>query len=197
MSDELNAQATDQTSMSDIAGSLATEDASTTTSEQPAPKVDNVTDFTQQFAEKFGALEAKPEQGQETVNKLVGEKNREALDAEIKAASESINDGVGADSEMAELYLETQYRKDPNLQKIWDNRAANPEALAKALAIVKQEWSAKNDTMVDSQVRENQRALQESQRTGGSVQDKSEQDKFNAMSDGEFMKTMRGIARSG
>ncbi|TFH58826.1 MAG: hypothetical protein E4G91_09295 [Candidatus Zixiibacteriota bacterium] len=196
MSDDLNAEATDQTSMADIANTIKIPEREESR-EVEAGSTDNVKDF-QEFAKKVQTLEQKLNETSQTTNRLISESQKEMLEKEIKGAAEKINENLDASKlDMAELYLEAQYRKNPDLQKIWDNRAGNPEALKKALGMLQREWAAQNDSTVDPKVRENQRALQESQRAGGTVQESSLGDKLNQLDDADFMREMRKLARSG
>ena len=198
MIDEQNAsassEATDQTTMADIAGSIKVPETEVSQKEE-AGSTDNVKDF-QDFAKKVQTLEQKLDETSQTTNRLISESQKEATEKEIRGAAEKINENLdGSRLEMAELYLEAQYRKNPDLQKIWDNRANNPEALTKALGMLQKEWSAQNDTTVDPSVRENQRALQESQKSGGTVQQSSLSDQLNGLDDADFMREMRRLSR--
>ncbi|MCP5005386.1 MAG: hypothetical protein GY941_15835 [Planctomycetes bacterium] len=157
------------------------------TTEQTAPQNQNVADFNAHF-----------EQLQETVNAstqkfdaFVEAGNREKVNQEVKDAAGKINETAGGDSDMAELFLEKQYRDNPDLKKIWDNRGENPEALNEALGTLAEEWAAKNKNLIDPQIAENQRALQESQNSGGTVQDEGMDAKLDKMGDGEFLSHMR------
>lgn len=193
MSDEQNAEATEQT-MEQIAGSV-TEPAKEVVETKP----DNVKDF-----QEFVAKQAKTNedlQGQvETISKahdeLVNSQHRETVNKEIKGIAEKINEKVGGDADLAELFLEKQYNSDPSLKKIWDNRKENPEALEKALNIVSQEWAAKNQNLIDPQIAENQRALMASQSPSGRVQQDSQDDKLADLGNAEFLSTMRKMNRN-
>ena len=197
MTDEQNAEATDQT-MEEIAGNIPE------TKDKPVEKLadskpDNVKDF-QEFFDKQSKTNEDLQSKVETISKahdeLVNSQHLETVNKEIKGIAEKINEKVGGDAELAELFLEKQYNSDPNLKKIWDARKENPDALDKALDIVSKEWAAKNQNLIDPQIAENQRALMASQTTGGRVQQESMDDKYAAMPDGEFLSTVRKMNRA-
>jgi len=202
MNDESQASessdAGDQTSMADVAATVQiSEGEAAPSTPEPTGDGSNVKDF-QAYAEQLQAMQKQVQSNTEAVRKVTSESEAKALDTEIKAAAEIINENLDqGKSDMAEIFLEAQYRKNPDLQKVWNNRATNPEALKKALGLLQKEFEALNDTVVDPDVRENQRALRAAQQTGGTVQDTSESDKFNQMSDAQFMREIRTIARSG
>ena len=202
MNDESQASessdAGDQTSMADVAATVQiSEGEAAPSTPEPTGDGSNVKDF-QAYAEQLQAMQEQVQSNTEAVRKVTSESEAKALDTEIKAAAEIINENLDqGKSDMAEIFLEAQYRKNPDLQKVWNNRATNPEALKKALGLLQKEFEALNDTVVDPDVRENQRALRAAQQTGGTVQDTSESDKFNQMSDAQFMREIRTIARSG
>lgn len=158
---------------------------------------DNVEDFKNHYAEKLKSLQAQVDDNTTRTKEFTEAEGRKAVKQEISSAAEAINKSVGGNSELAELYLENAYNNNPDLQKIWDNRANNPKALEAALDILGKEWGAVQGNTIDPQIAENQRALKESQRGGDAVQAESETAKFNSMPDGEFMHKMRSIAKSG
>ena len=195
MTDQQNAsEATADTNLADIASTISEGDNKPGAS---GDSKDNVGDFKQHYNEQLQKLQTQVEENTRQTDALVGKQQEEILNKEIRSAAESINESAGGDIDMAETFLETQYRKDPNLKKIWDNRAENPEALEKALDVLGKEWAAKNTTTVDPQIAENQRALQASQRSGDSVQVPDENQKLDNMSDSEFLGHMRALSRSG
>ena len=194
MADDGNEQ-TPQT-MNEIAGDIP-DAVKQPEGEQPKP--DNVKDF-QEFFDKQSKVSENLQTQVETISKahdkLVNSQHREAVNKEIKDVAERINEKVGGDADLAELFLEKSYNDDPSLKKIWDNRKENPEALEKALGIVSQEWKAKNQNLIDPQIAENQRALMASQSPSGKVQQDSQDDKLAAMDNAEFMSTMRKMNRN-
>ncbi len=211
MNDGQNATATEQTSapaqtMADIASQVKTGDSGTSVPQQTQnevgnqqPAQNNVSEF-QSFVQESNKvneeLRQELQQLKQTQDEFVNAKHREAVNREIDSAAEQINKEAGADQDMARLFLEAQYRKDANFKKVWDNREENPEAYNEALKLLKPEWEAKNDKKIDSQIAENQRALQESQRSGSTIQRESQDDIMDKMSDAELTAHIRNIARN-
>ncbi len=195
MSDEQNAQATDQTSMSDIADTVIPQKVSEPVVD-PNDPADNVQDF-QQFADRLTAVEEQGKVNTATTDQLTSAKQDEKFERDLTGAAEKINENVDGKIGMAKLFLEHQYRENPDLQKVWDNRGNNQEAFNKALVVLQREYDAFSLNEVDPQIKENQRALQASQEAGGTVQVVSESDENNALGDGDFMRKMTKLARSG
>lgn len=196
MIDGQNATATEQTgdqTMADIAGSIDKQD-STSGSNAPADNVSEFQSFVQQNAKTTEELTNKVQELSKAHEDLVHSQHREAVNKEIDNAAERINEAVGGDKDMARLYLESQYNKDPNLKKVWDSRGESPEALEEAIKVLSNEWKAKNQNLIDPQVAENQRALMDSQTSGGTVQSEDLDTKLNNMNDAEFMREMRRLA---
>jgi len=185
--------ATDQESMTDIANSIQVESSEPV---QAKPSTDNVGDFAA-FTDKINALSAKLETTSQQTSEIANSRQQEMLSKEINEAVGKINESVGGDADMAELYLEKQYRDNPDLKKVWDNRLANPEALDKALGIISREWEAKNVNVTDPAVAENQRALKESQKGGATVQVDSLHQQLDEMPSGEFMNYARTLSQNG
>ena len=217
MNDGQNAGATEQTtdSMADIAGTIQTSTQTAnqhgseqgsngqgsqghmTTEQSQTASGNNVDDF-QRFVKDTGntvsELKNQVAELRQTQDDIVNSERRKAVNIEIDSAAKQINEETGADQRMARIFLESQYREDPNFQKVWDNREENPEAYAKALKVLKPEWEAMNRNQIDPNVAANQRALQESQRTGSTIQHESLDDKLAGMNDADFMREMRRIA---
>ena len=184
---------TGQESMADLANSIQAENSETV---QPEVASDNVGDF-KAFADKINAISDKVEATSKQTAELANSRQQEMLSKEIDEAVGKINETVGGDTDMAELYLEKQYRDNPDLKKVWDNRLANPEALDKALDIISKEWAAKNVNVVDSAVAENQRALKESQKGGATVQVDSLHQELDKMGSGDFMNYAHKLSQGG
>jgi len=184
---------TGQESMADLANSIQAENSETV---QPEVASDNVGDF-KAFADKIKAISDKVEATSKQTAELANSRQQEMLSKEIDEAVGKINETVGGDTDMAELYLEKQYRDNPDLKKVWDNRLANPEALDKALDIISKEWAAKNVNVVDSAVAENQRALKESQKGGATVQVDSLHQELDKMGSGDFMNYAHKLSQGG
>ena len=198
MSEDQTVSTEDTTSqsMSDIANSIAKPEDTSQVQAEPAKPADNVGDFTA-FANQFAELKQQVEQTSQQTSELASSRQQETLNKEIAEAVGKINESVGGDADMAELYLEKQYRENPDLKKVWDNRFTNPDALDKALDIVGKEWAAKNVNLTDPAVAENQRALRESQKGGATVQVDSEQQERDKMDSGTFMNFARNLAQDG
>ena len=197
MSDAQN-EMTGQT-MTDIAGTIQGQQSeqSGNQSQQDQGSTDNVSDF-KQFIDSQSRvtqdLSSKLEQTTTQLNELVNGQRRESVNKEIKSAAQKINDNVGGNEDLAELFLEKQYRENPDFQKIWQNREANPEAYQKALDVLSPEWATLANTTIDPQVSENQRALAESQRNNaGKINTPSLDEKLANMDNATFMKTMRQL----
>ena len=185
--------ATGQESMADIANSIQAESSEPV---QAKASTDNVGDFAA-FADKINALSEKLETTSQQTSEIANSRQQEMLSKEINEAVGKINESVGGDTDMAELYLEKQYRDNPDLKKVWDNRLTNPEALDKALGIISKEWAAKNVNVVDSTVAENQRALKESQKGGATVQVDSLHQELDKMGSGDFMNYAHKLSQGG
>jgi len=199
MSEESVTETSDSQTMADVAGSI-TEPVSTVDKgslESGKTETDNVSDFQEHYAQKLKSLEAQVADNTARTTEFTEAEGRKAVKQEIQSAAEAINKNVGGDPDLAELYLENAYNKNPDLKKIWDNRANNPKALEAALGILGKEWGATQGNKIDPQIAENQRALKESQKSGDAIQTESDDAKFKAMGDGEFMHNMRKIAKSG
>jgi len=197
MNDLVNAGATSETqSMSTLAAGIEAVEQTqeqTQTVETQSDNVGDFQDFIKKSTDQNQNLQTQVDALTKQQSEFVNSQRLEQVNKEIKSAVEIINDNVGGDADMAELFLEKQYASDPDLKKIWDNRATNPEALTKALDLMGKEWASKNQNLIDPQIAENQRALMDSQRTGGTVQ----QDDLNAqrdnMSDAEFLSHMKRL----
>lgn len=195
MSEEQNVSTEDTTaqeSMADLANSIQAENSETVQAEVS----DNVGDF-KAFADKINAISDKVEATSKQTAELANSRQQEMLSKEITEAVGKINENVGGDADMAELFLEKQYRDNPDLKKVWDNRHTNPDALEKALGLISTEWSAKNVNVVDSVVAENQRALKESQKGGATVQVDSLHQELDKMESGDFLQYAHKLSQGG
>ena len=185
--------ATDQESMADIANSIPAESVKPV---EAKPSTDNVGDFAA-FTDKINALSEKLETTSQQTSEIANSRQQELLNKEIAEAVGKINESVGGDADMAELFLEKEVRNNPAFKKVWENRYAHPEQLDKAIEILTPEWAAKNINVVDSTVAENQRALKESQRGGATVQTDSLHQELDKMEPGEFMNYAHRLAQGG
>jgi len=196
MSEEQNVSTEDTTaqeSMTDIANSIQVESSEPV---QAKPSTDNVGDFAA-FADKINALSEKLETTSQQTSEIANSRQQELLSKEIAEAVGKINESVGGDADMAELFLEKEVRNNPAFKKVWENRYAHPEALDKAIEVLTPEWAAKNINVVDSTVAENQRALKESQRGGATVQVDSLHQELDKMEPGEFMNYAHRLSQGG
>lgn len=199
MSDEQIAEtesATEQTTMADLASSIPDKAEQTSTTSDVQASSDNVGDF-QAFAEKINKLTEKVESTSQQTEALANSQQQDLLNKEIAEAVEKINESVGGDADMAELFLEKEVRTNPAFEKVWKNRHTNPEAYSKALDILTPEWAAKNTGTIDPSVAENQRALKESQKGGATVQVDSLHQELDKMESGEFMSYAQRLAQGG
>ena len=88
--------------------------------------------------------------------------------------------------------------EDERLRKLWENRAENPKTWESALGILAEE--AKSAFVVtDPQLEENQRAMDESQRSRSAVapETPSKTDELMKMPDGQFQQVWQQILRGG
>lgn len=85
----------------------------------------------------------------------------------VSQAVESVNKIVDGDADIVEGVLTARYNKDDKFKAIWDNRSSNPEALDRALNVIASELKDKIAIKQDSQLTENQRAINESTKNLG------------------------------
>ena len=203
---EQNVETTAPATMADIAAGITTPAAETakvaSTDDNggkaagPGGNQDDMRDFIASQNKAMSEMRTTLESTSQAVTNLTDREKQLVLDQAVDSAVSTINDGDIGNADLAESFLNSQYAKNPHLQKIFDNRGENPEALSKALGILKTEWTAMNTKQIDSQVAENQRALQESQQKGGTPQGEDTSARFDKMGDGEFMREMRKLAQS-
>ena len=203
--DGQNANANDQTTMADIAAGLPAgsddEGSQAAASAAAAAKDDgNKTDmekFIQTQNQNMESLKNEVTSANEKVTEIVNREQQGILDKAVDNAVANITDGVEGKTKLADTFLNTAYRNDPNFKKIFDARIENPDAYGKALGVLKEEFKAMTLNTIDPQIAENQRALQDSQRQGQSAHDVSETDRLNKLPDGNFLSDMRKLARAG
>ena len=196
-----NAEATATDTMASLAGGIAdpvaAEDNSGETQQQTSSNQSDMDSFIQKQTAQFQELAQKVEKSTDVVDQFAQREQQRILDEAVDNAVAKINDGVDGDARLADSFLNSQYQRDPNFQKVFDNRDANPEAYEKALGILKTEWQSMNQRNIDPQVAENQRALRESQQSGSTYQQPDRDRELSNMADGDFMREMRGMIRSG
>ncbi len=156
-------------------------------------------DYFNQQAGQLTQLRKTVEDATATLNDVADRENKRILNEAVDNAVAKINEGVDGNAGLADTFLNHVYQNNPDFKKIFDNRDENPGALDKALGMLKEEWKGMNTKQIDSQVAENQRALQESQGKGGTAETQSgdEDARLEKLSDGDFMNEMRALAASG
>jgi len=204
LNDGQNAPATGQT-MADIAAGLPADNSDTGGSQNQQAGDDQSQNNNQTDMEKFiqtqnqqmETLKGEVQGAKDLVTEVSNREQQTILDKAVDDAVANITDGAEGKTKLADTFLNTAYRNDPNFRKVFDSRNENPEAYGKALGILKDEFTAMTLNTIDPQIAENQRALQDSQRSGYTSQDASEDDRRNKMSDGEFLREARQLARAG
>lgn len=161
---------------------------------------DPVTD-TENFQQYVGqSTTALSQQLSDVSNQLTAIRT-EKIEAEAKQAVsqavEKVNEVVKGDPDIIEGVLTARYNKDEKFRTIWDNRSNNPDALNKALNVVSKEIADKYSIKQDSQLTENQRAINESTKSLGSnaPQNDDLSSKLMKMGDGDFDQAVRMIKR--
>ena len=203
MSDEAsqNVEATGADSMADLAAQIPQESSNQqqdAAPQQPASsEASDMEAFIQSQKAQLTELATEVKTSNQTVQEFAQREAKRALDEAVDNAVAKINDGVNGDDKLADAFLNSQYQRDENFARLFDNREKNPAAYEKALGILKDEWSAMNQNRIDPQVAENQRALRESQQGGATYQQDDRVTELSKMSDGEFMSEMRQLSRSG
>ena len=194
-----NAAATDGDSMAALAGQIQdpAPAVNADSGQQPASSASDMEEFIKQQSQRFDEIAGKAEESMKTVNELAESEQRRVLNEAVDNAVEKINDGVDGDKALADTFLNSQYQRDPNFKKVFDNRNENPEAYEKALGLLKTEWASMNQKSIDPQVAENQRALRESQQSGSTYQTVERDQEMANMSDGDFLREARTMARNG
>jgi hypothetical protein len=99
---------------------------------------------------------------------LDAKKAQEHIETQEKAvnkAIESIKQHVDMPDEFVEGMLHVKYARDTNFRKIFDNRDQNPGAYQRALNVVAGDLKSKAQWQSDPQATENNRAMQELQKS--------------------------------
>lgn len=203
---------TDQTSMADIAATVQVSEKSDGAAQQGQQAQQSqqgqqgqegnanhqeMQDFIASQSKTIESMKAQLEETSSAVTELASREQQVELNKAVDHAVEKINDGVDGNPDLADTFLNSQYQKNPDLRKIFDNRASNPQAWDKALGLLAAEWKAMNQRVIDPQVAENQRALSESQRQGSQVLvNQSADDRLANMGDGDFLREMQQLARA-
>lgn len=126
---------------------------------------------------------------QEVSEKLSSKEQKEYVDAQMRDLDEAIKT-IGKDVEIDPMFIEgalhTTYNRDKNFQKIFDNRAQNPEAYQKALSVISQQLKVKSSVKMDPQLAENSRALEQLQKSARTGAQSSPDDATRNMSASDF-----------
>lgn len=163
-------------------------------------------DLSQLFGQEQSQLSALTSQVQALTNQLTLQEQRREQDlvtADIKNAVNTVSKKVeGLEPDFVEFYLEKKASESPGFKQIWDNRKANPAALAKALGAISNEMAQKYTFRTDPQLAENQRAAKTSQQSSASRAESEfhnslEEKLANAKTSAEFSKIWAAAKRGG
>ena len=199
---EQNVETTAPATMADVAATVKVPDATVAadsgkaTEQSQGSNQDDMSTFIASQNQAMAELRSTLDTTSKAVTTLTERESQQILDQAVDKAVTSINDGVNGNADLAEAFLNSQYQKSPDLQKIFDNRDANPDALDRAIGMLKTEWTAMNQRQIDPQVAENQRALQDSQTRSQTPQSQDANARLEKLSDGDFMREMNQLARS-
>jgi hypothetical protein len=160
------------------------------------------------FDPNFGAYQAQMAAGVSTLNQALvatrGELNSlqqqlktQKTEADIKSAVNFVSKESGVDSDIAEVALEAQARKDPRFLQVWNNRDRNPKAYNAALKAVAQEFAQRYSVKQDPQLAENQRAVAASRNSMATTQAKTANDEWASMSPGDRQAKVRLMISGG
>ena len=115
------------------------------------------------------------------------ESQKQTVSKAIGDAVGTVNETVNQDPELVESYLNIRYNKDQKFAQIWDNRDKNPKALNEALGVVARDMQNKFAVKVDSQIAEDQRAINNATRsTRQNKVEENSDDKLMKLNDAEF-----------
>lgn len=103
----------------------------------------------------------------------------------------------GVKPNFIKLALADKYNTDPRFASLWDSRATNKAAMAKALGVVEQEFRDTFAVRQDPQLAENNRAMNDLAKSMGQGKspEMSENQKAANMGDGEFAQYWHKIVR--
>lgn len=143
--------------------------------QEPLPTFDSEDDAIKHLAKTTAETRAQ-------LKKLVDDQTRREQESFVAAEMKALDDAIktigkeveGLDPMFIEGALHTAYNRDKNFQKIFDNRDQNPAAYQKALGVITGQIKAKSAMRHDPQLAENQRALeqlQKSSRSGAQTDD--------------------------
>jgi len=151
------------------------------------PKFDNPEDFQQWSASQLTSVS---EQLNSVTSELDSRKAAEYIETQDKAVNGAIEQ-IRKEVEMPDSFIEgrlhVKYARDDNFRKIFDNRAQNPGAYAKALGIVASELKSDSQWQPDPQAAENTRAIKDFQKSANRAPSQADKnDKYRGMSNAEF-----------
>lgn len=112
----------------------------------------------QALKQKVDLLEQQTRETSSWLNKSVQEKEKSDFDSTVGSMTKELQ-GVPEKVIKAELMVEAQ--SDPRFLQLWQNRNNNPKAMQKALSVISQRLREEFAEKTDSQLAENQRALDE------------------------------------
>lgn len=116
---------------------------------------------------------------------------RQKVEADLNNAVTTVNEKLGIDPALAEAVLETEYRKNPAFQKIWDNRSKNPKAFKQALGLIGDKYAGQFASKFNDQLVENVRAAKSSQQTLASSPKEDGLSEWADLSPAEFERKWR------
>lgn len=131
----------------------------------PISNPEDYTRYSQQQAQSIDRMNSTLEQLAGKVNEYESKIVQQQVEADVTRAVAKVNEKLGVDEKLAEIALRMEYEKNPDFQKIWDNRGRNPKAFDKALDVVANEYSNVFAVKQDPQLTENQLAAKKSLQT--------------------------------
>ena len=100
-----------------------------------------------------------------TLDEFVRNQETEKTKSDLKSAVNTLSKSVeDIPEDLLEGYLHVEFSRNPSFQKIWNNRAQNPTAFNKALALLGQQLSKKAAIRRDPQLTENVRAAKQAEK---------------------------------
>lgn len=146
----------------------------------------------QALKEKVSLLEQQTKQNSDYLRNSVSSQEDADFESTVGSMTKDL-EGVPESSVKWELFNEA--RSDPRFAELWRNRRSNPKAMDKALSVIKQRLRDNFAEKTDSQLAENQRALDEATKipSGRSKQDSVTEQmmkKSNADFDAEWRKIL-------
>lgn len=142
----------------------------------------------------FSSLKDLTLKTQEQLETLSRNAQREAINADVKSAVETVNKTVKASPMLVEAALNLRVDTDPAFEKIWLNRYKAPEAYKEALDVIANELKDEFAVRIDQKTSDDVAAMKKA--TAGTTttpnQD-SETEKLLNLPPEKFMRTMRNM----